>query len=90
VVGRSHQTARQLIEQAKAAPQPLATSYPNTELARQRSLISLMIKAEIAARVYYVAQPGYDIRAVIPKSQSCYRTPEKRPFCSTPEIWLAC
>ena len=60
VVDRSYQTARQLSEQARFAKKKLTTSYPATNLARQLSLISQMIKNEMAARVYYVSQPGYD------------------------------
>jgi len=63
VVDRSYQTARQLGEQTKGAARLSARSYPSTELARQLALISLMIKTEIGARVYYLSQPGYDTHA---------------------------
>jgi len=60
VVDRSYQTARRWSEQARVAKKDLATKYPATDLARQLSLISQMIKNEMAARVYYVSQGGYD------------------------------
>ena len=60
LVDRSYQTARQLSEQVKGKAESQATQYPSTELARQLSLISLMIKHEMSARVYYVSQSGYD------------------------------
>lgn len=59
VVDRSYQTANRFREQAQNKASSKA-DYPDTELAKQLSLISLMIKNEMAARVYYVSQMGYD------------------------------
>ena len=60
VLDRSYDTARQINEQSQHAAKAMSPSYPDTDLARQLSMISLMIKNEMAARVYYVSQPGYD------------------------------
>jgi len=60
VLDHSYQTARQLRTSAEANAKSVISSYPATDLARQLSLVSLLIKTESAARVYYVSQPGYD------------------------------
>jgi uncharacterized protein (DUF1501 family) len=61
VVDRSFLTARQLAE--LSAPGSLHAGYPSSNLARQLSLASLLIKTGAGARVYYVSQPGYDTHA---------------------------
>lgn len=60
VLDHSYQTSRQLSASAQANAKGMPSSYPDTELARQLSLVSLLIKTEAAARVYYISQPGYD------------------------------
>lgn len=63
VVDQSFQTARRFRELPATPSKPSDASYPPSDLARQLSLISLLIKAGAGARVYYISQPGYDTHA---------------------------
>lgn len=60
VVDQSFVTARRFQELSAAAPNASGIGYPASNLARQLSLISRLIKTGTGARVYYVSQPGYD------------------------------
>ncbi|MBM4075095.1 MAG: DUF1501 domain-containing protein [Planctomycetes bacterium] len=60
VVRQTYQSARQFTEQIDHDSSKSISSYPDSELAQQLSLISLMIRNNLGARVYYASQTGYD------------------------------
>jgi uncharacterized protein (DUF1501 family) len=57
----AHATARRLSELAH--PRDSGASYPRSTLGRRLELVSRLIKGDVAARVFYTTQSGYDTHA---------------------------
>jgi uncharacterized protein (DUF1501 family) len=62
-VASGYASARELAD-AAGRTAPTGTRYPDSELGKHLELVARSIKAGMAARVYYVIQPGYDTHYV--------------------------